>query len=102
LPISEGSIFTYNQQAYELLEQFEQKLIVKLLHKRVIHADETGINSNGKNRWLHCVSSPLWTLYYETLPGVAVIVDRFHVAKNYRGCADKARKQVMKVLKETL
>ncbi len=64
LPISEGSIFTYNQQAYELLEQFEQKLIVKLLHTRVIHADETGININGKNRWLHCVSSPLWTLYY--------------------------------------
>ena len=39
---------------------------------------------------------------YETLPGVAVVVDRFHVAKNYRGCADKARKQEMKVLKETL
>jgi len=39
---------------------------------------------------------------YETLPGVAVIVDRFHVAKNYRGCADKARKQEMKVLKNTL
>ena len=39
---------------------------------------------------------------YETLPGVAVIVDRFHVAKNYRGCADKARKQEMKALKNTL
>lgn len=39
---------------------------------------------------------------YETLPGVAVIVDRFHVAKNYRGCADKARKQEMHVLKKTL
>jgi hypothetical protein len=31
-----------------------------------------------------------------------VIVDRFHVAKNYRGCADKARKQEMRVLKKTL
>ena len=39
---------------------------------------------------------------YETLPGVAVIVDRFHVAKNYRGCADKARKQEMQTLKKTL
>jgi transposase len=39
---------------------------------------------------------------YETLPGVAVIVDRFHVAKNYRGCADKARKQEMKALKNNL
>ena len=39
---------------------------------------------------------------YETLPGVAVVVDRFHVAKNYRGCADKARKQEMQALKKTL
>jgi transposase len=39
---------------------------------------------------------------YETLPGVVVIVDRFHVAKNYRACADKARKQEMQALKKTL
>src|SRR5664279_2227507 len=39
---------------------------------------------------------------YEALSGVAVIVDRFHVAKNYRGCADKARKQEMHALKKTL
>ena len=39
---------------------------------------------------------------YEALPSVAVIVDRFHVAKNYRGCADKARKQEMMILKKTL
>lgn len=39
---------------------------------------------------------------YEALPNVVVVVDRFHVAKNYRGCADKARKQEMKALKKTL
>jgi transposase len=39
---------------------------------------------------------------YEALSGVVVIVDRFHVAKNYRGCADKARKQEMRALKKTL
>jgi transposase len=64
LPISEGSIFTYNRQAYEMLEQFEQKLIVKMLNSKVLHADETGINIAGLTRWLHCVSSPLLTLYY--------------------------------------
>jgi transposase len=64
LPISEGSIFAYNRQAYQMLEQFEQKLIVKLLNAKVLHADETGINIGGKTRWLHCVSSPLLTLYY--------------------------------------
>jgi len=64
LPISEGSIFAYNRLAYEMLEQFEQKLIVKMLNAKVLHADETGINIGGKTRWLHCVSSPLLTLYY--------------------------------------
>lgn len=39
---------------------------------------------------------------YAALPGVKVIVDRFHVAKSYRGCADKARIKTMKGLKATL
>ena len=38
----------------------------------------------------------------ETLPDVQVVVDRFHVAKHYRDCADKARKSEMKRLKKTL
>ncbi|MEI6705581.1 MAG: transposase [Methylococcales bacterium] len=39
---------------------------------------------------------------YETLPNVIVIVDQFHVAKNYRACADKAKKAAMHALKKTL
>nr|WP_305910251.1 transposase [Methylomarinum sp. Ch1-1]MDP4521679.1 transposase [Methylomarinum sp. Ch1-1] len=38
----------------------------------------------------------------ETLPNAQVVVDRFHVAKHYRDCADKARKAEMKQLKQTL
>lgn len=64
LPISAGSVFAFNQQAYALLEQFEQRLIAKLLAARVLHSDETGINIDGKIHWLHCVSNPHWTLYY--------------------------------------
>jgi transposase len=64
LPISVGSIFAFNQQAYALLEQFELKLIAKMLLSSVLHADETGINIGGKNQWLHCISNPQWTLYY--------------------------------------
>ncbi len=64
LPVSAGSIFAFNQQAYALLEQFELKLIAKMLLSPVLHADETGINIGGKNHWLHCISNPQWTLYY--------------------------------------
>lgn len=38
----------------------------------------------------------------EELPNVTVVVDRFHVAKNYRDCADKARKQALHELKKSL
>ena len=34
LPISEGSIFAYNRQANQMLEQFEQKLIVKHVERK--------------------------------------------------------------------
>jgi len=64
LPISAGSIYSFNQQAYALLEQFELKLMTKLLNTRVLHADETGINIGGKNHWLHTISNAQWTLFY--------------------------------------
>jgi transposase len=38
----------------------------------------------------------------EALPGVELIIDRFHVAKAYRGAADALRKQTLKQLKESL
>jgi len=38
----------------------------------------------------------------EVLPEVELVVDRFHVAKNYRACADKARKKTLKELKTSL
>lgn len=39
---------------------------------------------------------------HEQLPEAHVVVDRFHVAKAYRGCADAVRKQEVKRLKQAL
>lgn len=64
LPISQGSVFNFNQEAYAALAQFELTLINRLLKSRVLHSDETGININGTNHWLHCVSSAQLTLFY--------------------------------------
>jgi len=38
----------------------------------------------------------------ESLPGAPLIVDRFHVAKAYRGCADKLRIEEQRNLKQIL
>jgi transposase len=39
---------------------------------------------------------------HEALPNADVVIDRFHVAKDYRGCADLVRKRELKRLKQEL
>ena len=85
MPISVGSVFAFNQQVYVLLEQFEQKLIARLLHTRVLHSDETGINIAGLTHWLHCASNPQWTLYHaHARRGTEAMIAR-HVRPHFTG-----------------
>jgi transposase len=63
IPISEGSIFNFNKEAFQLLADFENRVKNKLAAADQAHADETGINIGGKGHWLHCVSNDYWTLY---------------------------------------
>ena len=57
-------------------------------------------------RTIHTVCTDMWTAYInavkEVLGEAVVVVDRYHVAKKYRDCADKLRKQEMKRLKSEL
>ena len=64
IPVSEGSIFNFNKEAFALLAEFENRVKNKLAASDLAHADETGINLGGKGHWLHCVSNDFWTLYY--------------------------------------
>ena len=64
IPISEGSIFNFNKEAFRFLADFENRVKNKLAASDLAHADETGINIGGKRHWLHCVSNNGWTLYY--------------------------------------
>ena len=63
LPLSTGTVFNFNQEAYEGLAQFEQCCIRQLLRAQVVHFDETGININKKRGWLHCAASEKWTVF---------------------------------------
>jgi transposase len=63
IPISAGTIFNFNYDAYHKLEAFESMVKSKLIESGLCHADETGININGKRAWLHCVSNDLWSYY---------------------------------------
>ena len=57
IPVSEGSIFNFNKQAFQALARFEHKAKDKLSTSAVAHADETGIHIHmgGDRHWLHCV-----------------------------------------------
>jgi len=70
IPISEGSIFNFNQEAYQLLDDFESQAKAELAASEIVHADETGINIGGKRHWLHGASNDLWTCYHPMKSGV--------------------------------
>ncbi len=64
IPISVGTIFNFNKEAFRLLADFENRAKDKLAASYFAHADETGVNVGGKRHWLHCISSDYWTAYY--------------------------------------
>ena len=57
-------------------------------------------------RTIHTVCTDMWPAYVnavkEVLEQALVVVDRYHVAKKYRDCADTLRKQELKRLKAEL
>lgn len=67
IPLSSGSLVNFNRSAFERLETFEAIVKQQLLNEPLLNADETGVNVNGKRLWLHCLSSPAWTLFYPHL-----------------------------------
>jgi transposase len=64
IPISEGSVFNFNKEAYQLLADFENQAKDELAAAKLVHADETGINIGGKRHWLHGLSNDQWTFYH--------------------------------------
>jgi len=64
IPVSGGSIFNFNQEAYGRLEYFDQWVRVQLAASGMLHVDETGINVGGKRNWLHSASNAEWTCFF--------------------------------------
>jgi transposase len=64
IPLSPGSIFNFNKQAYNLLEKFESIAKRQLILQKILNVDETGININGTRHWLHTAGNGQWTLFF--------------------------------------
>jgi transposase len=55
--LSESTLASFVQQLYAKLEKWEEWARGQLLISPVLHADETGLNVNGRNAWVHVLSS---------------------------------------------
>jgi len=85
LPISEGSLFNFNQEAYGLLSEFEAITKDKLIHSVQLNADETGININGKRIWLHTACNATWTHFYPHHKRGHEAMDEIGILPHFRG-----------------
>ena len=63
LPLSAGSLFNFNRDAFERLPLFLALAKQQLSHhEAVLNVDETSVNVGGKRVWLHNASNEQWTL----------------------------------------
>jgi transposase len=85
IPVSVGSLFNFNQEAYDLLEQFDALAKQKLIQASLVHADETGINVNGKRIWLHNASNEQWTYFFPHQRRGSEAMDEIGILPNFRG-----------------
>ena len=83
IPISSGTICNFNQNASKRLEPFETWVTEKLSESSVMHADETGINVDGKRHWLHCNSNRSLTYYFPHAKRGKDAMDEMGVLPNF-------------------
>ena len=62
LTLSPATLVSFARQASSRLLIWEENIKAELLSSNVLHADETGININAKNWWVHVLSNEQATL----------------------------------------
>lgn len=85
IPVSSGSIFNFNKEAYNLLEKFDGIAKQKLIAATVMHVDETGINVNGKNAWIHLAANELWTYFFPHKKRGSIAMDEIGILPFFKG-----------------
>ncbi|VAW16921.1 Transposase IS66 family, partial [hydrothermal vent metagenome] len=85
IPISAGTLYNFNLEAYNKLEKFEEIVKNKLAHSKIIHADETGINVGGKLFWCHVNSNKLWTYLFPHKKRGYLAMEAMGVLPHFKG-----------------
>ena len=61
IPVSDGTVAAVTSRAAADLSEFLAQVTARLNACQVVHFDETGLRCEGRNRWLHSASTPIWT-----------------------------------------
>ena len=85
VPVSVGSLYNFNREAYERLEWFDPWVKEGLEASPCVNADETGINIDGKGHWLHCLSNDDLTLFYPHAKRGTEAMDEMGVLPRFHG-----------------
>ena len=85
IPISQGSLFNFNKEAFKNLASFDQIVKDKLVTEQIVHADETGINIETKRRWLHCASNHSWTYFFPHVKRGTEAMDAINIIPRFKG-----------------
>jgi transposase len=83
--LSGGSIYNFNEDAYNNLGDFAEIVKDKLRNAPVCNADETGINIDAKRMWLHCASNTLWTFFYPHEKRGKEAMDEMNIFPGFKG-----------------
>lgn len=84
-PLSAGSIFNFNQEAYDKLELFDSIVKAQLIKSERINSDETGINIGGKRKWLHVAADDLWAYFYPHNKRGSEAMDEIGILPQFKG-----------------
>jgi len=85
LSVSEGSLYNFNKEAYDLLADFEAIAKDRLINSKQLNADETGININGKRLWLHTACNAKWTHFYPHQKRGSEAMDEIGILPKFKG-----------------
>jgi len=85
IPISQGSVYNFNKEAYEKLGQFDGLVKEALAKASLMHVDETGVNVAGKRHWLHCASNQFFTSFMTHEKRGSEAMDSMNIIPRFEG-----------------
>ena len=83
--ISTGSFSNFQKKCFDHLQDYEQNIRQQLLQSSILHADETGVRLNGKNSWMHVISTKTISFFAHHLNRGKQAMKAIGILENYNG-----------------